>query len=148
MLLTLARSPDPPDPSGSSDRTKLISPFVQTDLGNKVAELGGRHEYDLTPKTTHLIVGEYDTTKYRHVAKSRPDIKPMAMGWVDAMRNLWVRDDPIDFRALEKKWALKTFETGGGAFDKSGELGSTNKLLCCVSGIEEGRFCPLASTTS
>lgn len=127
---------------------KANPPSLQTDLGNKVAELGGRHEYDLTPKTTHLIVGEYDTTKYRHVAKSRPDIKPMAMGWVDAMRDLWVRDDHIDFRALEKKWTLQPFETGGGAFAKSGEVGLTNKLLCCISGIDEGRFCFFAWPTS
>ncbi|KAJ4419059.1 protein kinase activating protein dpb11 [Gnomoniopsis sp. IMI 355080] len=109
----------------------------RTDLGNKVVELGGQHEYDLTPKTTHLIVGEYDTTKYRHVAKSRPDIMPMAKGWIDAIRNLWVEDNPIDFRALERKWKLKTFETGGGALGQAGEIGQTTKLLCCISGMEK-----------
>lgn len=112
--------------------------LYQTDLAKKVAELGGRHEYDLTPKTTHLVVGEYDTTKYRHVAKSRPDVRAMAVGWVDALRDLWVRDDPIDFPALEKQWTLKTFETGGGALDQGGEVAPTTKLLCCISGIEEG----------
>lgn len=114
----------------------LLFPF-QTNLGNKVVELGGQHEYDLTPKTTHLIVGEYDTTKYRHVAKSRPDIRPMAVGWIDALRNLWVEDNPIDFRALERKWMLKTFETGGGALGSAGEVRETTKLLCCISGMEK-----------
>ncbi|KAJ4392302.1 protein kinase activating protein dpb11 [Gnomoniopsis smithogilvyi] len=109
----------------------------RTNLGNKVVELGGQHEYDLTPKTTHLIVGEYDTTKYRHVAKSRPDIRPMAVGWIDAIRNLWVEDNPIDFRALEKKWMLKTFETGGGSLGQAGEVGETTKLLCCISGMDK-----------
>lgn len=114
-----------------------MSLLPQTDLGNKVVELGGQHEYDLTPRTTHLVVGEYDTTKYRHVAKSRPDIRPMAVGWIDALRNLWVQDNPIDFRALEKKWTLKTFETGGGAVGPAGEVGQTNTLLCCISGMDK-----------
>lgn len=111
--------------------------FSQTDLGKKVVELGGQHEYDLTPKTTHLVVGEYDTTKYRHVAKSRPDVRPMAVGWVDAIRNLWVEDNPINFRALEKDWTLKTFEIGGGVLEQTGEVGKTNKLLCCISGMDK-----------
>lgn len=66
------------------------------------------------------------------------------MGWVDALRNLWVRDDPINFGALERGWTLKTFETGGGAFNQAGQVGPTSKLLCCVSGIEDGtsRFFP------
>ncbi|CAN8096962.1 unnamed protein product [Discula destructiva] len=109
----------------------------RTDVGNKVAELGGQHEYDLTPKTTHLIVGEHDTTKYRHVAKSRPDVRPMAIGWIDAVRNLWVADSPIDFRALESKWTLKTFETGGVALQDTGDVGQTNKLICCISGMDK-----------
>lgn len=109
--------------------------------------MGGTHEYDLTPKTTHLVVGEYDTTKYRHVAKSRPDIKAMAVGWVDALRDLWVRDDPINFHALEKHWTLQTFETGGGAFDQAGQGDPPGKLLCCVSGIEEGMFCFFSAPT-
>ncbi|KAF3770579.1 hypothetical protein M406DRAFT_336230 [Cryphonectria parasitica EP155] len=115
-----------------------IPAHERTDLGNKVAELGGRHEYDLTPKTTHLVVGEYETTKYRHVAKQRPDIRPMAIGWIDAVRNLWVRDDPIEFKALENQWALKTFETRGEIpQDADDEDGPGNKLKCCVSGLLE-----------
>ncbi|KAJ2969654.1 hypothetical protein NQ176_g8551 [Zarea fungicola] len=55
----------------------------RTDIDQKVAELGGVHKYDLTPDVTHLIVGDYDTPKYRHVARERPDIK--AMDGVKAM---------------------------------------------------------------
>lgn len=111
--------------------------ILQTDLASKVSELGGRHKYDLTPEVTHLVVGAHDTQKYRHVAKSRPDIKPMAIGWVDAVRNLWVQDDPIDFRAIEKEWTFRAFETGGGALGDSGNIGLTSKLLCCLSGFED-----------
>lgn len=61
----------------------------------------------------------------------------MAVGWIDAIRNLWVEDNPINFRALEKQWMLKTFETGGGALEQAGEVGTTTKLLCCISGMEK-----------
>lgn len=61
----------------------------------------------------------------------------MAIGWIDAVRNLWVKDDRIDFAALEKKWTLKPFETGGGALADNGEIGPTTKLLCCLSGFED-----------
>lgn len=60
------------------------------------------------------------------------------MGWVDAIRNLWVQDDPINFPALEREWTLRTFEIGG-ALDESGKTVPTEKLVCCVSGIEDGR---------
>ncbi|EGZ72532.1 hypothetical protein NEUTE2DRAFT_43850, partial [Neurospora tetrasperma FGSC 2509] len=82
-----------------------------TDIANKTEELGGKHKHDLTPDCTHLIVGEHDTPKYRHVAKERPDVKAMAAGWIEALRKLWVEDADIDFIALEKEWELKPFET-------------------------------------
>ncbi|ROW12443.1 hypothetical protein VMCG_00826 [Cytospora schulzeri] len=114
-----------------------IPPEQRSEISSKTGELGGIHKYDLTPDVTHLIVGEYDTPKYRHVAKERPDIKPMAVGWVDAVRNLWVEDEQIDFGALEKEWCLKTFETGGGHMDSEGNMGTKDKLLCCLTGFED-----------
>lgn len=116
--------------------------WMQTEISHKAGELGGIHKYDLTPDVTHLIVGEYDTPKYRHVAKERPDIKPMAVGWVDAVRNLWVKDEQIDFGALEKEWCLKTFETGGGHMDSDGNMGPKEKLLCCLTGFEDRTSAP------
>lgn len=114
---------------------------IQSEIALKTAELGGVHKYDLTPDVTHLIVGEYDTPKYRHVAKERPDMKPMAVGWVDAVRNLWVRDEQIDFDALEKEWCLGAFETGGGHMDGDGNIGAKDRLLCCCSGFDDGTSC-------
>lgn len=110
---------------------------VQSEIASKAAELGGVHKYDLTPDVTHLIVGEYDTPKYRHVAKERPDIKSMAVGWVDAVRNLWVKDEQIDFGALERTWCLGAFETGGGHIDGDGGIGPKERLLCCLTGFED-----------
>lgn len=87
---------------------------------------------------THLIVGEYDTPKYRHVAKERPDILPMAAGWVEAVRDLWIEDAEIDFAALENAWKLRTFETSGGtAKDSEAEVASRNRLVCCMTGFDD-----------
>lgn len=95
------------------------------------------HKYDLTPDCTHLIVGDYNTPKYRHVAKERPDIKAMAAGWVEAVRNLWVQDADIDFAALEREWQLRPFETGGGEPTPDGALSPRRRLLCCMTGFED-----------
>lgn len=96
---------------------------------------------------THLIVGAYDTPKYRHVAKERPDIKPMAAGWVDAVISLWKDDTEIDFPALEKQWRLQTFETGSDAESgPRGRPGARGRLLCCLTGFNDGKYCPSSSS--
>ncbi|KAK4187155.1 putative S-M checkpoint control protein rad4 [Podospora australis] len=114
-----------------------IPPDLRYEIAAKTVELGGIHRYDLTPDCTHLIVGDYDTPKYRHVAKERSDIKAMAAGWIEAVRNLWVRDADIDFAALEKEWQLRTFETGRGGIDADGNSSPRGALLCCITGIED-----------
>ncbi|KAI1373061.1 hypothetical protein F4677DRAFT_236402 [Hypoxylon crocopeplum] len=130
------------DPSKPFEGLVLCCTSVEADLRTEIAlrtvDLGGIHKYDLTPDVTHLIVGEYDTAKYRHVARERPDIKPMAAGWVEAVRELWLEDKEFDFDALEDTWRLKTFETGGGV-PKSPikELRERTKLVCCLTGFED-----------
>ncbi|KAK3944354.1 hypothetical protein QBC46DRAFT_361276 [Diplogelasinospora grovesii] len=101
-------------PDTASRTGSAIPPELRSEIAAKTAELGGVHKYDLTPDATHLIVGEYDTPKYRHA---------MAAGWVEA-------DVEIDFSSLESKWQLKTFETGGGEPTAAG-------LLCCLTGFED-----------
>jgi len=99
------------------------------------------HKADLTPDATHLLVGDYNTAKYRHVARERPDVAVMAPGWVDAVMELWTRDAAIDFAALEAAWRLKTFETDGGEEDpETGQLGERGRLSCCLSGFEDGAY--------
>ena len=103
------------------------------------------HKADLTPDATHLLVGDYNTAKYRHVARERPDVGVMAPGWVDAVMELWTRDATIDFAALEAAWRLKTFETDGGEVDlETGELSERGRLLCCLTGFDDGA-CPSRS---
>ncbi|OTB11850.1 hypothetical protein K445DRAFT_321563 [Daldinia sp. EC12] len=115
-----------------------IEADLRTEIAQRTADLGGTHKYDLTPDVTHLIVGDYDTAKYRHVARERPDIKPMAAGWVDAVREPWLQDKDFDFNALEEEWRLKTFETGGG-IPKSPDPGQRERtrLICCLTGFED-----------
>ncbi|TLS31300.1 hypothetical protein PpBr36_03415 [Pyricularia pennisetigena] len=131
QMASPSRASDPEDSGFDS-----AQPFrgVVAEIAQKAAELGGIHKYDLTPDVTHLIVGEYDTPKYRHVAKERPDIKPMAAGWIDAVRSLFTMAEPINFKALEREWRLKTFETDGGNGRGRG------RLLLCLTGFDDGRL--------
>ncbi|KAM0236679.1 hypothetical protein ACHAPO_004719 [Fusarium lateritium] len=85
----------------------------RTTIAAKVSELGGVHKYDLTPDVTHLIVGDYNTPKYRHVARERPDIKAMDAAWIEALSELWKNDDEINYRQLENKYQLKPLEKRG-----------------------------------
>lgn len=71
--------------------------------------MGAIHRYDLTLDVTHLIVGDYDTPKYRYVAKERPDVKAMGTEWIGALRELWMNDQEIDIEALEQQYAMPTF---------------------------------------
>lgn len=86
--------------------------------------MGAQHKHDLTSEVTHLIVGEYDTPKYRYVAKARPDVKVMMPSWIDALRDLWIHDLPISMVDLEKAHALPVFST----------------LKICMTGFEDREF--------
>lgn len=68
--------------------------------------MGAVHRYDLTQEVTHLIVGGYETDKYRFVAKNRPDVRPMTVEWIEALRDIWIKDEEIDMEALEKEYTL------------------------------------------
>ncbi|KAI1121960.1 hypothetical protein F5Y10DRAFT_255112 [Nemania abortiva] len=110
----------------------------RTEIAQRTHDMGGVHKYDLTPDVTHLIVGDYNTAKYRHVAKERPDIKPMAAGWIEAVRRLWVEAQEIDFAALENTWQLRTFEAGGGIpHSPNPPERERQRLVCCLTGFED-----------
>ncbi|KAI8626073.1 hypothetical protein F5Y19DRAFT_231520 [Xylariaceae sp. FL1651] len=110
----------------------------RSEIAQRTADMGGIHKYDLTPDVTHLIVGDYNTAKYRHVAKERPDIKCMAAGWVDTVRQLWVEDQEIDFAALESRWMLQPFESSGGIPNSPVPAERERKrLVCCLTGFED-----------
>ncbi|KAI8668140.1 hypothetical protein NCS55_00838400 [Fusarium keratoplasticum] len=113
----------------------------RTTIAGKVSELGGVHKYDLTPDVTHLIVGDYDTPKYRHVARERPDIKAMDAAWIEALSELWKNDDEIDYRKLEAEYQLKPLEKRGvdpSVQPQEGEAGR-DSLMICLTGFGEQR---------
>ncbi|KAL7935875.1 BRCT domain-containing protein [Trichoderma chlorosporum] len=114
-----------------------IPPDQRTDIAQKVAELGGVHKYDLTPEVTHLVVGDYDTPKYRHVARERVDVKVMDAAWVDAVNELWKKDEEFDLVALEKSYQLKALETSGAEPSSQEETSpaARGSLLICQTGF-------------
>lgn len=83
--------------------------------------MGASHKYDLTSEITHLIVGEYDTPKYRYVAKERPDVKVLTPEWIEAVRQLWIEDKAVDVAATEKDYTLPTLAS----------------LIICLTGFED-----------
>lgn len=108
-------------------------PPMQIELEAKVHQLGGVHKHDLTGEVTHLVVGQYDTPKYRHVAKERPDVKAMDARWVDVVSRLWMDDADIDLAALEKEWQLRPLETNGP--EPGGQ--ERGRLICCITGFHD-----------
>ncbi len=112
---------------------------IQTEIDQKVVELGGVHKYDLTPDVTHLIVGDYDTPKYRHVARERPDIKPMDAGWIQAMLETWKNAEDVDFAKLEAEYRLKPLDKCGAAPALPGQEPEHDSLLVCLTGFGEQR---------
>ncbi|TEA14448.1 S-M checkpoint control protein rad4 [Colletotrichum sidae] len=115
-----------------------IPPDQRTIIASKTEELGGVHKYDLTPDVTHLIVGDYDTPKYRHVAKERIDIKAMDAGWVDAVGQRYMADLDVDFAVLEREWQLKPLETFGHGPDPENLARSLRgRLSLCMTGFDD-----------
>ncbi|OAR01687.1 hypothetical protein LLEC1_02200 [Akanthomyces lecanii] len=112
----------------------------RTDIDQKVGELGGVHKYDLTPDVTHLIVGDYDTPKYRHVARERPDVRAMDAAWMDEIAELWRSDRAINVRQLDEKYKLRPLDKCGRephAEDKP--TPEQDSLLVCLTGFGDQR---------
>lgn len=82
--------------------------------------MGAEHKFDLTSDVTHLIVGSLDTTKYKYVAKERPDVKVVLPGFVDAVKESWMKGGTTDVEALEQEYRVPTLQG----------------LIICVTGIE------------
>ncbi|PVH89654.1 hypothetical protein DL98DRAFT_444295 [Cadophora sp. DSE1049] len=83
----------------------------RTQLAEYAKQMGAVHTYDLTLDVTHLIVGEYDTPKFRYVAQKRLDVLPMMITWIEAVRELWINDQEIDMPLLEQQHRLPTFHS-------------------------------------
>jgi len=96
-----------------------------TNLGQSViafsaGEMGAEHKFDLTSDVTHLIVGGIDSSKYKYVARERPDVKVVLPAFIDAVKESWIEGGATDVAALEEQYRVPTF----------------NGLIICVTGIE------------
>ena len=83
--------------------------MCQSDLASIASQMGAVHKFDLTSDVTHLIVGDYDTPKYRFVAKEREDVKCLRPSWIEAVRVSWMEGGETDVEGLEKQHLLPTF---------------------------------------
>ncbi|KAL1302302.1 hypothetical protein AAFC00_002717 [Neodothiora populina] len=83
-----------------------ISQDVRTSLVELSNNMGAIHRLDLTTDVTHLIVGQVDTPKYKHVAKERPDIHVLHPKWIDAMRLAWTSAEDFDVSAIMEEYRL------------------------------------------
>ena len=75
-------------------------------LGEISENMGAIHRLDLTTDVTHLIVGQIDTPKYKHVAKERPEIRVLRPEWIQAMRDAWTSGDDFDVDTLVEQYRL------------------------------------------
>ncbi|RKF62272.1 S-M checkpoint control protein rad4 [Erysiphe neolycopersici] len=83
----------------------------RTTIALYAEQMGALHHLDLTRDVTHLIIGSYDTLKYKYVARNRQDILPMTPAWIEAIRDSWIADEEIDLEAMERKYRLPTFHS-------------------------------------
>lgn len=96
----------------------------QSDLASIAEQMGAVHKFDLTSDVTHLIVGDYDTPKYKFVAKERSDVKVMQASWIAAVRASWLEGGVTDVEAAELNHKLPTY----------------HGLRICVTGFDDLAF--------
>nr|OQO23490.1 hypothetical protein B0A51_08930 [Rachicladosporium sp. CCFEE 5018] len=83
-----------------------LSQDDRTRLAKLATEMGAAHRLDLTGDVTHLLVGDINTSKYKYVAKQRPDIKVLHPDWVMAILQIWTAGTDVDVAGLDKKFQL------------------------------------------
>ncbi|KIW12005.1 hypothetical protein PV08_09279 [Exophiala spinifera] len=101
-----------------------IGPDERTRYADLASQMGAEHKLDLTSDTTHLIVGDTDTAKYKYVAREREDIKVLRPQWIEAVRELWIKDLPLDLDALATEYRMPTM----------------SGLKICITGFDDLSF--------
>ncbi|KIV92939.1 hypothetical protein PV10_04194 [Exophiala mesophila] len=101
-----------------------VSPEERTQYAEIALQMGAEHKLDLTSDTTHLIVGSTDTMKYKYVAKEREDIKVLRPEWIEAVRDRWMNDRPMNLQELAGKFRVPTLAG----------------LKICITGFEDLLF--------
>ncbi|OAP63097.1 hypothetical protein AYL99_02324 [Fonsecaea erecta] len=85
-----------------------VGPEDRSRYADIAIQMGAQHKLDLTSDTTHLIVGSTDTLKYQYVAREREDIKVLRPEWIEAVRDHWINDLPLDLDALTQQYRMPT----------------------------------------
>ena len=102
-----------------------IAPEERRALAAAATLLGATHKLDLTADVTHLLVGHWDTAKYRYVAKERPDVWCLRPSFVTAAHAAWLEGaDALDLTTLEETHRWPTL---GG-------------VKVCVTGFQDLEF--------
>ena len=83
--------------TGIDQRRDEISRFAQT--------MGARHERDLVEDVTHLIANQPGSLKYRCAVKL--GMKVVEVGWIDAVRQLWIDAKPVDLETITEEYSMK-----------------------------------------
>lgn len=83
--------------------------------------MGATPQFDLTADTTHLIVGNTNTEKYKFVARSRTDVIVLKPEWIEAVRHSWMQGEDTNIRALEAQYNYPVFAG----------------LAICITGFED-----------
>ncbi|KAK6440701.1 DNA helicase [Oleoguttula sp. CCFEE 5521] len=83
-----------------------LSQDDRTRLAKLATEMGAAHRLDLTGDVTHLLVGDINTSKYKYVAKQRPDIKVLHPSWVEAIQQIWTAGTDVDLAGLDSEHQL------------------------------------------
>lgn len=82
---------------------------LQDELFKAARQMGATPRLDLTQDTTHLIVGNTNTDKYKFVAQHRTDVIVLKPEWIEAVRESWMQGEDTDIRALEVQYKYPTF---------------------------------------
>ena len=98
-----------------------LTSIFKSEFSAMISEMGGVNKLDLTSDVTHLIVGGYDTPKYKYVAKERTDVKCLLPEWLEALRESWIEGGETDVERLEQQYRLPTF----------------HDLRVCVTGFQD-----------
>lgn len=69
-------------------------------------EMGALYRLDLTADVTHLIVGDVNTPKYKHIARSRPDVHVLDFEWIIELRRQWTEGHDIHLDSLTRAHTL------------------------------------------
>ncbi|RPA78754.1 BRCT domain-containing protein [Ascobolus immersus RN42] len=86
-----------------------LTPDQRTEMTDKASVMGAQVGMDFTTTTTHLVVTNSFSPKYKFVAKHRADVVVVDLEWINEIHALWTAGEDVNVRAMEEKHKLPTF---------------------------------------